>query len=123
MSERPLTKIRMRDGIWEGELVAPHDMTPQLQVTYRDRPLTGVQVSKSGTKDTWTVHIPVPMEAVADGVHCFVITDKAEGTKLGDFAFIAGDIWSADLRGEVELLRAELDMLKRAFRHHCRETS
>jgi hypothetical protein len=27
------------------------------------------------------------------------------------------------MRVEVELLRAELDMLRRAFRHHCVETS
>jgi hypothetical protein len=27
-----------------------------------------------------------------------------------------------DLRAEVDLLRAELDMLKRAFRRHCLET-
>jgi hypothetical protein len=28
-----------------------------------------------------------------------------------------------DLRAEVDLLRAELDMLKRAFRRHCLETA
>jgi hypothetical protein len=27
-----------------------------------------------------------------------------------------------DIRAEVDLLRAELDLLKRAFRRHCSET-
>lgn len=66
--------------------------------------------------------IPVPNEAVADGVQNFVIFDSATGEKLGDFTLICGEISGDDLRVEVELLRAELDMLKRAFRRHCVET-
>ena len=44
------------------------------------------------------------------------------GTKLGHFSIIAGEALGEDLHAEVELLRAELDMLKRAFRRHCLET-
>ena len=36
---------------------------------------------------------------------------------------ITGEPLGDDIRAEVELLRAELDMLKRAFRRHCLETS
>lgn len=66
--------------------------------------------------------MPIPAEAVADGVQTFVIFDAAGSTRLGDFTLIAGEAVSDDLRAEVELLRAELDMLKRAFRRHCLET-
>jgi outer membrane protein assembly factor BamA len=36
---------------------------------------------------------------------------------------IAGEALGDDIRVEVELLRDELDMLKRAFRRHCVETA
>ena len=42
---------------------------------------------------------------------------------LGSFTLIAGEALGDDLRAEVSLLRAELDMLKRAFRRHCLETT
>jgi len=46
------------------------------------------------------LQVPIPEEAIADG------------EALGD-----------DMCVEIELPRAELDMLKRAFRRHCVETS
>ena len=70
----------------------------------------------------WDVAIPIPAEAVADGVHTFVISDEVDDARLGDFTLIAGESVADDLRAEMELLRAELDMLKRAFRRHCLET-
>ena len=45
------------------------------------------------------------------------------GVGCGGPMRIAGEAVSDDLRAEVELLRAELDMLKRAFRRHCLETA
>lgn len=40
----------------------------------------------------------IPDHAVADGMHCFLILDGASGTKLGDFALMAGEAISDDLR-------------------------
>jgi hypothetical protein len=51
-------------------------------------------------EDLWLLQVTIPEEAIADG------------EALGD-----------DMRVEIELPRAELDMLKRAFRRHCVETS
>jgi hypothetical protein len=42
---------------------------------------------------------------------------------LGSFSIVAGDALAEDIRAELSLLRAELDMLKKAFRRHCVETS
>ena len=67
--------------------------------------------------------MPIPAEAIADGVQTFVITDQISSERLGYFTLIAGEALGDDMRVEVELLRAELDMLKRAFRRHCVETS
>jgi hypothetical protein len=67
--------------------------------------------------------VPIPISAIADGVQVFVITDGIHDKTLGQFTLIAGEVLGDDIRSEVELLRAELDMLKRAFRRHCVETS
>jgi hypothetical protein len=41
---------------------------------------------------------------------------------LGSFSIVAGDALAEDIRAELSLLRAELDMLKKGFRRHCLET-
>lgn len=124
MSDLTLTKIRLLNRRWEGRLTgAPAGgPPPDIRVTYLDHPVEAVEMSEADEPGAWTLTVTIPDEAVADGVHCFLILDGASGTKLGDFALMAGEAISDDLRAEVELLRAELDMLKRAFRRHCLET-
>lgn len=124
MSELTLTKIRMRSGLWTGRLSGADSSgaRPDLRVTLLDRPVPNVELTATDTPGTWDVVIPIPEEAIADGVHTFLIFDGTNDTRLGDFTLIAGETVADDLRAEVELLRAELDMLKRAFRRHCLET-
>jgi hypothetical protein len=71
----------------------------------------------------WAVRVPIPAEALTEGVQTFVIRDVATEEKLTHFTIITGVAMEEDLRAEVDLLRAELDMLKRAFRRHCLETA
>lgn len=125
MSEMTLSKIRFRNGIWEGTITNVPDTgaRPDIQVRLLDQLVDGITVKEGGSDSEWNLHVPVPSHAVADGVHSFVIYDGATDTKLGDFTLIAGEAAADDLRAEVELLRAELDMLKRAFRRHCLETT
>ena len=67
--------------------------------------------------------MPIPKSAITEGVQSFIVCDAQTGTKLGDFTLLAGDVVGHDIRVELQLLRAELDMLKRAFRRHCVETT
>lgn len=123
MSNLTLKKIRLRNGVWEGRLSGGSGLQrPELQVRYLDLPVENVSVIESDEPGNWDVSIPIPTHAVADGVQTFVIFDAVGEFKLGDFTLIAGEAISDDLRAEMELLRAELDMLKRAFRRHCLET-
>ena len=124
MSDLTLTKIRLRNRRWEGRLTgAPAGgPRPDIRVTYLDQPVEAVELTEATEPGTWDLAVTIPDHAIADGVHCFLVLDGASGTKLGDFALVAGEATSDDLRAEVELLRAELDMLKRAFRRHCLET-
>ena len=122
MSELTLTKTRMISGVWEGVLtgVVGTD-APDLKVTHFGNPVPDVSVlQESGN---WFVRIPVPRESVADGMQTFVITDTATDTVLNSFALYAGDALAEDIRAEMDLLRAELDMLKQAFRRHCLEVA
>ena len=121
MSDLTLTRTRLRHGVWEGQITGAKK--PEVQVTYLDRPVEGVTLTDSAEPGIWELSVTVPPEAISDGVQTFVIADVATGTRLGDFTLIAGEANADDLRAEVELLRAELDMLKRAFRRHRVETS
>ena len=124
MSDFELTKTRFREGVWEGLLVARAKgaRQPEIMVTLRDRPVRGVIVTEAGQDGRWVVEVPVPVEAVGDGVQTFLIIDAGADTVLESFTLIAGEVLGDDIRAEVDLLRAELDMLKRAFRRHCLET-
>lgn len=124
MSDLTLTKIRLSNGVWEGRISGGDTggTRPDIRVTLHDQPVEGVELTEGPDPGDWDIRITVPGHAVADGVQVFLISDAASDSKLGDFALIAGEAASDDLRAEVELLRAELDMLKRAFRRHCLET-
>ncbi|MCA0928155.1 hypothetical protein [Ruegeria profundi] len=112
MTSPTLTPVRFENGLWLGHIEA--EAEPRVHVQYLGKPLADVRVTPSD--GGWSVEIPVPQAALSDGVHCFVIKNAETSEKLGDFTVIAGLPAADDLRAEVELLRAELDMLKRAFR-------
>ena len=48
---------------------------------------------------------------------------QAGGEVLASFTLVAGVPLEEDLRAEISLLRAELDLLKKAFRRHVTETA
>ncbi len=112
MAQTTLTPIRFEDAVWEGHLTS--DAQPQIEALYLGEPLPEVDLSPAD--GGWALRIPVPRAVMSDGVHCIVIRDRVTGRKLGDFTVIAGAPAADDLRAELALLRAELDLLKRAFR-------
>jgi len=121
MSEPTLTATRLFEGVWEGVLTGYSEI-PQIVATHLDAPLDGVTVTQDGDTASWLVRVPVPASALSDGLQTIVISDKRTGTTLNSFTILAGSDLDDDIRSEVALLRAELDMLKKAFRRHCVET-
>lgn len=118
-----LTKTRIRAGVWEGVLSGPTEQ-PVLEVLLLGAPIAGVAVTSVPDRPSeWAVRVPIPADALTEGVQTFVIRDVATEEKLTHFTIITGVAMEEDLRAEVDLLRAELDMLKRAFRRHCLETA
>ncbi|WP_299949041.1 hypothetical protein [uncultured Ruegeria sp.] len=112
MTQTSLTPIRFENAVWEGHLTS--ETALQVEVLYLGEPLPDVELTPD--EDGWDLRIPVPLSIMTEGVHCILIRDVATNQKLGDFTIIAGSPAADDLRAEVALLRAELDMLKRAFR-------
>lgn len=119
-----LTKLRLAEGVWTGALKyhGRADWRPQIEVTHFDTQLSGVEIEEDRVEEHWIVRIPLPVEVIADGVQTFVIRDASSTDPLASFSIVAGDALAEDIRSEMSLLRAELDMLKKAFRRHCVET-
>ena len=125
MSDYSLAKTRIFAGIWEGVVSAQGDRAtaPDIEVTHLGEPVQSVSLTaRESDARVWDLRIAIPPELLSDGVQVFLICDKACGEKLGSFTILTGEPLEDDIRAETELLRAELDMLKRAFRRHCLET-
>ncbi|MCF2905824.1 hypothetical protein L0666_12570 [Octadecabacter sp. CECT 8868] len=120
-----LTKLRLAEGVWYGALKhrGRADWQPNIEVTHLDFAVDGVVVEEDRVEEHWVISVPIPANRISDGVQTFVIADRHEDTVLGNFSIIAGDALAEDIRAELSLVRAELDMLKKAFRRHCVETA
>ncbi len=120
MGDMRLLKTTIREGVWRGELHGAGE-SPNVLVSHLNTPLEGVRLSAAG-EGVHLLEVPIPAEFLSDGVQSFVVTEVDSDTRLGSFTIITGQLAGEDLRAEVDLLRAELDMLKSAFRRHCLET-
>lgn len=123
MSDTTLTKTRIRAGIWEGMLTGVAT-APAIEVLHLEKPIGGVVVTPVPDRPAeFAVRVPIPVEALSEGVQTFLIRNVSTGETLAHFTIITGVAMEDDVRAEIDLLRAELDMLKRAFRRHCLETT
>lgn len=122
MKTPTLTPLRFANGIWEGILVGSSGPAPAVEAVHLDVTLSGVEVVPlSGTAGGFSVRVPIPASVIGDGVHTLLF--RLGGDVLGHVTIVAGVPVEDDLRAEISLLRAELDLLKRAFRRHVAETA
>jgi len=111
-----LSRLRIAGGTWEGVMASA--AKPDLSLRHRDEVVGTPDVAQNDAGG-WFVRFDLPVDRLSDGVQTFVIEDRTTGEALASETVIAGVEAGMDLRAEVDLLRAELDMLKRAFRRHC----
>lgn len=122
MAAPVLSKTRIRAGVWEGVLSGA-GAAPQVEAVHDGSALPGVTVTPVPDRaGEHAVRVPIPAAVLSEGVQTFVLRDPATGATLSHFTIVTGVPLDEDIRAEVDLLRAELDMLKRAFRRHCLET-
>ncbi|MBT9384112.1 hypothetical protein KM176_09600 [Pseudooceanicola sp. CBS1P-1] len=119
MSAMTLTPLRLAEGRWHAQIEAPGTAPPALSVTWFDRPVAGIRLGPGPRPGLWDLVVPVPQEALCDGLQVFLVRG-GDGTLLGQFCLLAGALPQDSLHAEVALLRAELDLLKRAFREQGR---
>ncbi|MGL5012475.1 MAG: hypothetical protein ACRC6I_21620 [Paracoccaceae bacterium] len=118
-----LTKTRIRAGVWEGVLTGVSG-EPKLEVLHLEQQVPGLMVTMAeGLSGAWALRLPIPAALLSEGVQTFLIREVGAAEPLGHFTIITGVAMEDDVRAEIDLLRAELDMLKRAFRRHCLETA
>jgi hypothetical protein len=96
---------------------------PSLEMIHLGNVVGEVHVEPIGTDgDNWEVRAEIPSEFLMDGVQTFLFVLAGQTEILDRFSVITGEPLEEDLRAEIQLLREELDMIKRAFRRHCIET-
>lgn len=111
---------RIAGGVWEG-LLTGSATTPVIEALHAGRAIEGVEVQPaSGKTGCFTVRVPIPAWTLNEGVQSFLV--QADGVVLARFTLVAGQPLDEDIRAEISLLRAELDLLKRAFQRHVRES-
>ncbi len=113
-----ITRTRLTDGVWQGDLVGVPD-TAVVTVSIRGNVLDDFD-AEAADDDALRLSVRIPSKHISEGVNTFVIS--SDDAPVGNFTLIAGDLAGDDLRAEVDLLREELDLLKKAFRSHVRET-
>ena len=117
-----ITKTRLHAGVWHGILTREGDAVPDVTVLHLGKELEGVTLTPTSGQE-FALSVPIPSGLLCDGTHSFVVQNRADQKTLCSFSIIAGSPLEMDLRAEIDLLRAELDLLKRAFRRHCVETA
>jgi hypothetical protein len=119
-----VTGARVHAGEWQAILTCAGAATPQVEAFHDGLAVPGVAVAPlPGEPGRYVVRVPIPAEIVSDGLQTLLIRLAGAEEPIGRVAVIAGAVAEGDLRAEIDLLRAELDLLKRAFRRHCRETA
>lgn len=125
MARFRLDKKQIANGAYEGLLRARSKgtPTPALELLHLGNVVAEPTLAPMGDdSDLWQVTVDIPSAFLVDGVQTFLFVLKGDTEILDRFSVITGEPLEEDLRAEIELLRDELDMLKRAFRRHCIET-
>lgn len=117
-----LEKTALRGGQYQGILAnrgngstTPPELTAEHEGAEVGT-LTISPIEDAENQHMVTLHLPVTL--LAEGVQTVVIRDRATGDIMDSIAIVAGVEPPEDIRVEVDLMRAELELLKRAFRRH-----
>lgn len=125
MTTLTLTRTRIQAGLYEAVVADARANTgePPVIMLHRSLPLADLRLMRDPlVEGAWTLCVPIPAHLLSEGVETFLVKDESTGDTLDAFTIVAGAPLEDDLRSEIALLRAELDLLKRAFRRHCVET-
>ncbi|PPB82415.1 hypothetical protein LV82_00345 [Albidovulum inexpectatum] len=113
---------RIQDGHWEAELESQNTDPPIVELVHQGESIAEAPAQAAEGQDKWRVRLELPAHLMSDRVQTCLVRLRGQPEPLCRFAVLAGDALEGDIFAELEALRAELDLLGRAFRRHCRET-
>ncbi|SFR00860.1 hypothetical protein [Poseidonocella sedimentorum] len=117
-----LISTALRDGVWELELSHDGPALPDLAVMLDGTEVARAVASQAGD-GRWQVRAPLPPEVLHDGLNTFLLCASDAPDPIASLPVMAGAPLDPDIRAELDQLRSELDLLKSAFRRHCRDGS
>lgn len=123
MSTVALTRVCMKNGVWEGVLTWSRQQPPELRLLHQNNQAGEIKVAKTDQANRWFVSFRIPIDRLGDGVQTFIVEDATTGEPLTFESVVVGRHAEADLRAEIDVLKAELDLLKRSFRSHCAQSA
>lgn len=113
-----LEEGRISGGVWEALVTATEP--PVIEALHGGRVVDGVQVQPvPGQPGCFSLRVPIPAWALNEGLQTILV--QSGGLTVATVTLVAGQPLDGDIRAELSLLRAELDLLKRAFQRHVRE--
>lgn len=116
-----LTCTALEAGRYEGVLTGAGQT--EIEAIHRGKIIGIAQMSPHPEENgAIAISLQLPLDVVSDGVQVVGLRSTATGEVLDRITLMAGSALAEDIRGELVLLREELEMLKRAFRRHCTET-
>lgn len=109
---------RISGGVWEAQVTAAE--APVITAVHGGRDVDGVTVAAvPGAEGRYAVRVPIPAWVLNEGVQTILV--QSGGATVATVALVAGEPLDGDIRADLDFLRAELDLLKRAFQRHVRE--
>ncbi len=118
-----LTRTALQAGRYEGILTGADET--EIEALHKGRIVGVAQMTPNGSEPggAMQVALDLPADVLCDGVQVVGLRSTATGEVLDRITLMAGSALDDDIRGEITLLRDELEMLKRAFRRHCADTA
>lgn len=110
--------MRIRRGLCAGRLVGAAETAPVLRLEAGDVSMPAAQVSRGA--EGWQFEVQLPAELLSEGVQSVLILNADTEAQIGQITLSLGEALADDLRADVAQLRAELDLLKAAFRRELR---
>lgn len=116
--------VRLQDtglsnGIWRGLLDTGTKARPDLVLSCNGELLAGLPVEvEPAASGAWALSVHLPAKLLNDGYQICQLLDRVSQNSVGQFVLFAGCAPPSDLSAEVALLRAEVEMIKRAMRQN-----
>lgn len=113
-----LIQTRIIDGVWEG-LLSGSTMEPRLISSFNGMEIPVTWEAESA--NDYKVRIELPRSMLTIGKHVVSIQHQDTGEQMSQFMISVGEDSLNPHEAKIEHLRAELDLLKSAFRQFARD--